>query len=419
MRVCIIGCSNRGIETAISLSEVGHEVICIDTNDYKISNAKNGIVDTLDAKLEDKFNNSIKKQKIKLDTEFKEGTNADIFIIAVNTFDKANNEPNNSNLYNALNQITSSITKYTTIAIMSDVIISDFNSFKSQFQKNNSISFDIVFWPYFRNNYSQNHDDRHLILGTSSKQAINTFENLYKNTNKKLIIYNETTAQLLKYASSAYIAINISFANEIKNLTKRLGADFKDILRYIIQCNSEAFNNKLEFAGFYDDKIANDCTILNKIADNFCTDLNIIKASKITNENQVRRFISKLLKYYNYNIEGKHICIWINNNNPGESHILNTIQNAISNHGACYRVFNAATNTCDQEYKDKYTALSESSALVILDYADEYKIANLELIAKNLIDKVIFDANNLYSNKKVSEYNLIYKHTGTNNEEQY
>ena len=151
------------------------------------------------------------------------------------------------------------------------------------------------------------------------------------------------------------------------------------------------------------------------------TNSNVLSAVKVTNENQKRKFISQILKHYNYNIENKVFCIWGLTYKPNTSDIRfsqsNTIIDTLIRYGATVRVYDPmGHNENLKQYPTKESALQSSNALIILTDWDEFKNPDFEYISKNIVDKVIFDARNIYINIDLQNYNLKYYCIGKDNE---
>ena len=402
MKVCVFGCGNVGLIVSASLSEIGHEVYCIDTNDYKIKNINQGILDIYEPNLAEIIQKNKETNRLRFYTKYEPEQDTDVYIIAVNTQEKSNDEVDISNITNVLNKIISSITKYSVIIIKSTVPIGSCDNLTQEFKQKTTIGFDIVANPEFLSQGSALDNflnPERIIVGTKSQTALERIKELYAPLKSEIIVMDEKSAELTKYASSSFLAAKISFINEIANLASMVHADINLGAGYGGSCFSE------------------DVARIINIADKYKVDLNVVKSARIANENQKRRFIGNILKHYNYNIENKVFCIWGLSYKPNTNDIKNapsnTIIDTLIRYGATIRAYDPkAQNSAIKQYKSKEDALMSSNALIIATEWDEFLNPDFEFIAKNLADRVIFDARNIYTELNLAQYGLEYYYTG-------
>lgn len=416
MKICIFGCGYVGLSAAVSLCKMGHSVYCIDKNDYRISNIEKGILDIYEPELSEGIIENIKQNKLSFSAKFKIQNDTDIFMITVNTPNNGKGEADISNVKDVLSQIIPSITKYSVIIIKSTVPVGSTKALFEEYKNKTSVNFDLVFNPEFLSQGSALYNFMHpqrIVIGSKSQRAIDIVKELYKSIDSKYIITDENSSELIKYASNSFLAVKISFINEIANLANATGCNIEDIKKGL-EADERIGKHFLNAGiGYGGSCLPKDTSAIINMADKLKVDLNTIKAARITNENQKRRFISNIMKFYNYNIAGKVFAIWGLSFKPNTGDLReapsNTIIDALTRYGANIKAYDPkAVNNAVKQLTSKEEALSEANALIVCTEWDEFKNPDFEFISNNLKDKVIFDARNIYINQDLSKFNLKY-----------
>ncbi len=424
MKICIFGCGYVGLSAAVSFCKMGHSVYCIDKNDYRITNIKNGIIDIYEPDLSELILEYIKEKKLSFSNKFEIENDTDIFMVAVNTPNNEKGEADISNVRDVLSQIVPYITKYSIIIIKSTVPIGATSAFCEEFKDKTSFDFDIVFNPEFLSQGSALYNflnPQRIIIGSKSKRAIEIVKKLYEPLNSKYIITDENSSELIKYAANSFLAVKISFINEIANLASAAGCNIEDVKKGLEtdeRIGKHFLNAGIGYGGSC---LPKDTSAIVNLADKLKVDLNTIKAARITNANQKRLFISNIMKFYNYNIEDISFAIWGLSFKPNTGDLReapsNTIIDTLIRYGASIKAYDPkAVNSSIKQQKTKEDALIGSNALIICTEWDEFKNPDFEFISNNLKDKVIFDARNMYINYDLSKYDLKYNCIGKSNE---
>ena len=425
MNICIFGCGHKGLSSAVSFCNMEHNVYCVDKNDYKITNLKNGILDNYEPDLSELILKHIKKNKLSFLTKFEIKNNTDVFIIAVNTTNNKNGEIDITNIKDVISQIVQSISKYSVILIRSTMPIGATKSLLAEFKNKTSVGFDIVYNPEFISRgsalYDFNHPQR-IVIGSSSKKAIDLVKKLYKPLKPKYIVTDENSSELIKYASNSFLAVKISFINEIANLASETNCNIEDVIKGLEtdkRIGGHFLNAGIGYGG---NALTKDTAAIIKMADRLKVSLNTIKSARITNEDQKRRFISAIMKFYNYNIENKVFALWGLSYKPNTSDTReapsNTVIDTLTRYGATVKAYDAkAVNNNINQLKTKEDTVIGSDALIICTEWDEFKNPDFEFLANNLKDKVIFDARNMYLKNDIFKYNLKYHYIGKPNEQ--
>ena len=236
MKICIIGSGYVGLVSGTCFSELGNKVICVDNNKQKIENLKKGIIPIYEPGLEELILRNIKQKRLNFSTDISSSIkNSDIIFICVGTPTiKNSNKANLKYVYKVVTDIKKNLNKYKIIVTKSTVPVTTGDQIeKILTSKKNKIKFDVISNPEFLREGEAIRDfmypDR-VVIGTNSKKANNIMKSLYFPLIKKTNRYFHTSrraAELIKYASNAFLATKISFINEISNLCENTNIDVK------------------------------------------------------------------------------------------------------------------------------------------------------------------------------------------------
>ncbi len=422
MKICIIGTGYVGLSAGVSLAHIGHEVVCIDSNAEKINNLKRGIIPIFEPKMADLINAN--KDKISFSTNLSEVTeDFDVYYIAVGT-PTIDNKVDTSQVIKTAQEIVENIKKYTVIINKSTVPIGFNKELKKSLQNKTNIEFDIVSNPEFLKQGSAIDDflnPERIVIGSSSKKAIELVEKIYAPIIKEknqLIITDENSAELSKYACNSFLALKISYMNEIAKLCEKTGADIENIKKVMAsdsRIGAKFLNAGLGFGGSCFPK---DTKAIVSIAKENNAELKTIESTIQINSAQIDYFIQKILAFYNNDIKNKTFALWgiafkPNTNDTREAPSLKLIEK-LKLLGANIIAYDskAKTELIEQKANIEDT-IQNANALIIATEWDEFKNFDLKKLTK-LKDRVIFDGRNIYINKNLKEYDLKYICIGKN-----
>jgi UDPglucose 6-dehydrogenase len=237
MKISILGTGYVGLTTGICLSEIGHYVTCIDINEQKIRNLQAGISPIYEPGLDELLVKNALEGRLFFTTSFEEGlASAEIIIIAVGTPQRNDGAADLSYLEGAAIHIGTHIQPNTVVVIKSTVPVGTNEYIKDLIQNNcpKEISFEIVSNPEFLRQGSAIQDtmkaDR-IVIGSENEQAREKIKEMYKPLNVPFIMTNIRSAEMIKYASNAFLASKISYINEISNLCEAVGANVEDVAK--------------------------------------------------------------------------------------------------------------------------------------------------------------------------------------------
>ncbi len=414
MRICVIGSGYVGLVSGACFSDLGNNVICVDKDKQKINNLNNGIIPIYEPGLEELVLKNKKQNRLFFSTDINNSIKkSDIIFICVGTPTK-NNKADLRYVFKAVHNIKKNLNKYKIIVTKSTVPVTTGDKIEKILNlKKNEKKFNVVSNPEFLREGEAIRDflypDR-VVIGTDSKKANNIMRNLYIPIIKKRSRYFQTSrraAELIKYASNAFLATKISYINEIANLCEKSNIDVKEVSNGIglDQRIGERFLRA--GPGYGGSCFPKDTKALVTTANKFNTDLSIVKTVIKSNNNRNKLLTSKIQKIMNNNLKNKIITFLgvtfkAGTDDMRESSSLKIIPKLV-NKGSLIRYYEPTG--VKKEFKKfkniKYClnineACKYSDLLIIHTEWNEFKQLNF----KNLVRKnnfKVYDMRNLYS----------------------
>ncbi|AKR12894.1 UDP-glucose dehydrogenase family protein [Bacillus thuringiensis] len=237
MKITILGTGYVGLSTGICLSEIGHSVICIDTDEQKIKSLNQGISPIYEPGLEILLTQNAAAGRLQFTTSHREALNgAEIIIIAVGTPQMEDGRADLSYLEQAAKDIAANLVQNAVIVLKSTVPVGTNELIKKIMVDicNENVTLEMVSNPEFLRQGSAIMDtlkpDR-IIIGSENEEVAKRVQEMYLPLNAPFLLTSIKSAEMIKYASNAYLATKISFINEIANLCEVIGADVKDVVK--------------------------------------------------------------------------------------------------------------------------------------------------------------------------------------------
>ncbi len=318
MKLCMIGTGYVGLVSGVCFSDVGNTVYCVDKDQKKIDLLNKGIVPIFEPGLDEILNKNFKQKRLIFTSDLtKAVTNSDIIFICVGTPSKKNsNTANLKYVFNVVNDLKKIIKKYKIIITKSTVPICTGDKIeKTLINLKEKKLVDIVSNPEFLREGEAIRDfiypDR-IIIGTNSKKANKILKSLYLPIIKKTSRYFNTSrrgAELIKYASNAFLATKISFINEIANLCEKADVDIKDIS--LGMGSDERIGSRFLRAGpaYGGSCFPKDTRALIDTGNKFKTNLSIVKTVVNSNDKRKNLLIKRVEKILKGNLNNKIITV--------------------------------------------------------------------------------------------------------------
>ena len=431
MKISVIGTGYVGLVTGTCLAETGNEVVCVDINEEKVKKMQAGHVPIYEPHLDVLFERNIKANRLSFTTSLEEGLSfGDIIFLALPTPEDEDGSADLSYVLGVAEDIGKRIQEYKIIVDKSTVPVGTADKVRATIAKNATCEFDVVSNPEFlREGFAV--DDflkpERIVVGASSDRAIEQMKKLYKpfvRSGNPIIIMDEKSAELTKYAANSFLATKITFMNEIANFCEKVGADV-DKVRIGMGTDSRIGKRFLfPGIGYGGSCFPKDVKALYKSGKDQNYDFEILKAVIEVNNVQKKVLIPRLETYFNGDLANKTFAIWglafkPETDDIREAPSLYMIDELLEK-GAKLNVFDPeAMDNVQRKYQDKlhyatnmYEALEGVDALIISTEWSIFRTPNFNKLASLMRDKVIFDGRNLYDIEDMKSEGFYYESIG-------
>ncbi len=427
MKLCMIGTGYVGLVSGVCFSDLGNDVVCVDKDENKINKLKKGIIPIFEPGLEELIKKNFKNKKLRFSTDVNDSVKkSDIVFICVGTPTKKNgSEADLSQIYSAANEISKSINRFKIIITKSTVPVTTGDNIEKILSKKvDKKKFSVVSNPEFLREGEAIRDfiypDR-IVVGSNDKKSMIILKNLYSpliSKGAKYISTNRRAAELIKYASNAFLATKITFINEIANLCEKTGTDVEDI-SIGIGLDKRIGSRFLRAGPAYGGScFPKDTKAIVSTAKKFNTNLSIIKSVIKSNSLRSKLLLKKVSKILNNKIKNKKICFLgvtfkANTDDMRDSSSLKMIP-YLSKKGAKIKYYdptgfkNNFNNLKNVNFSNSINDAVKGSDLVILHTEwNDFKSINFKKMrsSKNL---KIYDMRNIFSPSKIKSQGFKY-----------
>ena len=427
MKLCMIGTGYVGLVSGVCFSDLGNDVVCVDRDIKKIEDLKKGIVPIYEPGLVELVLKNLKNNRLKFSTNLKDSIlKSDVIFICVGTPTKKNSDGADlSQIFNVVKEIRSSITKYKIIVNKSTVPVTTGDEIERIIsQKISKKLFSVVSNPEFLREGEAIRDftypDR-IIIGMNDKKPNKILKNLYSpliSKGAKYVNSSRRSAELIKYASNAFLATKITFINEIANLCEKLDVNIEDIS--IGMGLDKRIGERFLRAGpgYGGSCFPKDTKAIVNTADKFKTNLSVIKSVIKSNENRPLLLLKRVFEILKGSIKNKKICFLgvtfkANTDDMRDSSCLNMIPSLIKK-GAIINYFDPTGEKNELMKlknvffsKDINAAIKYSDLIIIHTEWNDFKLINFKKVVQNKKFK-IFDMRNIYSSTEMNEQKIKY-----------
>ena len=312
MKIVVAGTGYVGLVTAVCLTEVGHTVTCVDVVEEKIKMLNEGKSPIYEPGLEELMQKNKDSLTYTLDSKnaYKD---ADVIFIGVGTPEKKDGSANLKYVYQVAKEIAENLEKDTIIVLKSTVPIGTNKKMEKFIKANlkNNVKIEVVSNPEFLAQGTAVRDTLHaqrIVIGVNSKHAEKVMKEIYDGFHIPYVITNRESAEMIKYASNDFLALKVSYINEIANLCEIVGADVTDVAKGM-GMDSRIGNKFLQAGiGYGGSCFPKDTKALHWLSNFYDYELKTIKAAIEVNANQKLKLIKKARKYYE-TFEGLNVAI--------------------------------------------------------------------------------------------------------------
>ncbi len=434
MKIVVAGTGYVGLVTAVCLSEVGHSITCVDVNEEKIKMLNEGKSPIYEPGLEEIMIKNREQLTFTLDAK-KAYKDADVIFIGVGTPEKKDGSANLKYVYEVAKEIAESVEKDTIIVIKSTVPIGTNKKIEKYIKDNlkNEVKVEIVSNPEFLSQGTAVKDTLHaqrIVLGVPSENAEKVMKQVYDGFGQPYVITDRESAEMIKYASNDFLALKISYINEIANLCEIVGANIQDVAKGM-GMDARIGDKFLQAGiGYGGSCFPKDTKALSWLANFNDYEIKTIKAAIEVNENQKLKLIKKARKYYE-SFEGLNIAILgltfkPNTDDLREAPTLINIP-ILLEEGAKIQAYDPIG---EKNFKKIYpneitycedieTTLKDADLCFIFTEWDFIKNLDITLYEKLMRKPIVIDGRNCYDLKEIEKTSILYDSIGrkTINEE--
>lgn len=302
MKIAVAGTGYVGLVTGVCLASKGHDVTCVDVDEAKVKIMKQGISPIYEPGLSELMKENM--ERLEFTTDYaKAYKDAEVIFIGVGTPEKKDGSANLSYVYTVVEQIAASVEHECVVVVKSTVPIGTNDRIETYIIEHlkHNVPVHIASNPEFLAQGTAVRDTLHasrIVIGAESEYAKKVLEKVYENFEAPKVITNRRSAEMIKYASNDFLALKISYVNEIANLCEIVGADIEDVTKGMgldARIGNKFLNSGIGYGGSCFPKDTKALSWLASFNDN---EIKTIKAAIEVNENQKFKLIKKARKYY-------------------------------------------------------------------------------------------------------------------------
>ncbi|MGU8705089.1 UDP-glucose dehydrogenase family protein [Clostridium perfringens] len=429
MKIVVAGTGYVGLVTGACLSEVGHNVTCVDVDEKKVEIMKKGISPIYEPGLDELLERNYKEGRLDFTTDYKNAyKNADIVFIGVGTPERADGSANLDYVFTVCSQIAENLENDCLVVVKSTVPIGTNDKVEAFLKENvkEGINIEVASNPEFLAQGTAVVDTlkaSRIVIGVESERAENTLREVYERFNQPIVATNRRSAEMIKYASNDFLALKISFMNEIANFCEIVGADIEDVAKgmsYDPRIGDKFLRAGIGYGGSCFPK---DTKALHWLANDNGYEIKTIKATIEVNQNQKLKMFREAKKRFG-DLKGKKVAVLGLTFKPGtddlrEAPSIVNVRRLLDEGAEIVAYDPVGIENFKKLYPTEiYYVNNPGEALKDADMAflfTEWKeIKGIELSIYETLMKtpIIFDGRNCYEIKDVKKSNVEYHSVG-------
>lgn len=435
MNIGVIGTGYVGLVTGTCFADSGNNVICVDNNPAKLEALRRHEIPIYEPGIETLFERSVREGRLHFtDSLEKAVDHSDIIFLCLPTPPGGDGQADLSFVMNVSRQIGGMMKEYKVIVNKSTVPVGTADKVREIISSETDVEFDVVSNPEFLREGAAVEDflkPERVVVGSRSARAIKQMELLYEpfvRSGNPIIVMDERSSEMTKYAANAFLATKITFMNEIANVCERVGADVDNIRRGI--GTDSRIGKRFLFAGigYGGSCFPKDVQALDFTSDEYGYDFKILKAVIDVNDRQKLSIVEKVKRYYHKELEGKVIGVWGLSFKPETDDVREApalyIIKELLDAGARVKAYDPEAmktfrEAIGEDYasriefvNDQRSALKDSDALVICTEWNEFRRPDFSVFTDHMKTPVIFDGRNLYNLERIAETSIKYISVG-------
>ncbi|AJY75717.1 UDP-glucose dehydrogenase family protein [Paenibacillus beijingensis] len=432
MKLTVVGTGYVGLVSGVCYAELGNSVICVDKDPMKIATLQNGGIPIYEPGLEELAAANVAAGRLSFSSDLTSAVKqSDIVIIAVGTPPLPSGQANLTYIDLAAAEIAGAMNGYKIIAVKSTVPVGTNERVRDIIRSHTGEPFDSISLPEFLREGSAVKDTLHpdrIVVGADSAKAADVMRELHAKLTDNIVVTDIRSAEMIKYASNAFLATKISFINEIANICEKVGADVTQVaagMGYDKRIGDSFLKAGIGYGGSCFPK---DTQALIQIAGNVDYEFKLLRSVVEVNQDQRYNVIRKLETIFGGDLKGKTIAIWGLSFKPEtddvrEAPALEIIRH-LTGHGVHVRAYDPiATDNFRSTYGSGEVAWCASAleaaagadALCLLTEWEEFSQVDLNVLQHVLKQPVLIDGRNAFREEDLADTDFIYYSVGRPN----
>lgn len=429
MKISVAGTGYVGLVTGVCLSEKGHNVTCVDIDEKKVETMKQGVSPIYEEGLEELMKKNYAEGRLDYTTDYESAyKSSDVIFIAVGTPERSDGSANLDYIKSVATQIAQSIEKDTLIVIKSTVPIGTNEKIEQYIRKNlkEGIHIELASNPEFLAQGTAVRDTLHaarIVIGTESEWASNIMQEIYKPFDIPMVLTNRNSAEMIKYASNDFLALKISYMNDIANLCEIVGANVEDVAKgmsYDDRIGSKFLRAGIGYGGSCFPK---DTKALHWLSAQNGYELKTVKAAIEVNEQQKLKLMRAAAEKVD-SFEGMNVAVLGLTFKPGtddlrESPAIPNIEYLLERGANVFTFDPVGVKNAKKKFGDKivYTetakeALKDAQLCFIMTEWKEVKDLTPEDFKEMMSECVVYDGRNCYLPEEMEKAGIEYHSIG-------
>lgn len=432
MKIGVIGTGYVGLVSGTCFADSGNQVICVDNNQAKVESLLQGKIPIYEPGLDTLFNRSVREHRLQFTTNLEEAVHqSEIIFLCLPTPPGADGQADLSFVKGVAAEIGGIMKEYKVIVNKSTVPVGTAAAVAEIIRSKTDIDFDVVSNPEFLREGAAIDDflkPERVVIGTRSKKAEEKMIQLYEpfvRSGNPMIVMDERSSELTKYAANSFLATKISFMNEVANVCEKVGANVDQVRRGI--GTDTRIGKRFLFAGigYGGSCFPKDVQALDYTSDEFGYSFDILKSVMDVNDRQKLKLVEKMVDFYGTDdFSGKHIGVWGLSFKPETDDVREApalyILKELIDKGAKVKAYDPeARETFKIAFGEEYSAkmefldnpkkaIEDVDALVVCTEWNEFRRPDFQQFVEQMKTPVIFDGRNLYDLERVKAAGLTY-----------
>ena len=429
MKIVVAGTGYVGLVTGACLAEVGHNVTCVDIDENKVAIMKKGISPIYEPGLDELLMQNYKEGRLDFTTDYAATyKEADVVFIGVGTPEREDGSANLDYVFEVCKQIAENVEKDCLVVVKSTVPIGTNDRVEEYLNENkiNNIKIDVASNPEFLAQGTAVRDTLNasrIVIGVENENAERILRCIYEPFGQPIVVTNRKSAEMIKYASNDFLALKISFINEMANVCEIVGADIQDVTKgmsYDPRIGNKFLNAGLGYGGSCFPK---DTKALHWLANDHGYEIKTIKAAIEVNENQKFKLFRKAKQRFG-SLKGKKVAVLGLTFKPGtddlrEAPSIPNVRRLLDEGAEVVAYDPVGVDNFKKIYPTEISyvnnpqaALKNADMAFIFTEWDEIKKIDINKYEKLMNGNVVFDGRNCYDKTLMNESNIEYYSIG-------